>query len=51
MTDDTTVFEVLRKGLDDLSDLCDVVEDKFTVARDAFNEANPQRTDEEAEKS
>jgi len=30
---------VLEKGLDDLMDLCDVVMDKFTVARDDFNAA------------
>jgi len=38
-----SVFEVLRKGLDDLADLCDVVEEKFTAARDEFNTANPDR--------
>ncbi|KAF2484632.1 DNA-directed RNA polymerase [Neohortaea acidophila] len=43
--DDTTVFEVLRKGLEDLSELCDVVEDKFSVARDAFNADNPDRAE------
>jgi DNA-directed RNA polymerase I and III subunit RPAC2 len=26
----------LEKGLDDLMDLCDVVADKFTAAREAF---------------
>ena len=30
------VFDVLRKGLNDLADLCDVVEEKFTEARDQF---------------
>ena len=34
--DGTTAVEALEKGLDDLMDLCDVVSDKFTVARDAF---------------
>ena len=34
--DDTTAIEALEKGLNDLMDLCDVVSDKFTVARDAF---------------
>jgi DNA-directed RNA polymerase I and III subunit RPAC2 len=29
--------EALEKGLDDLMDLCDVVTDKFTIARDNFN--------------
>lgn len=38
-----SVFEVLRKGLDDLSDLCDVVEEKFTTARDEFNATHPDR--------
>jgi len=42
-TDNVSVFDVLRKGLSDLADLCDVVEDKFTVARDEFNTANPDR--------
>jgi DNA-directed RNA polymerase I and III subunit RPAC2 len=36
-----SVYEVLRKGLDDLSDLCDVVVDKFTVSRDEFMATNP----------
>jgi len=43
--DNVSVFEVLRKGLSDLSDLCDVVEDKFTVARDEFNSAHPNRVE------
>lgn len=34
--DNTTAMEALEKGLNDLMDLCDVVSDKFTVARDAF---------------
>jgi DNA-directed RNA polymerase I and III subunit RPAC2 len=38
-TDNTTAVEVLEKGLNDLMDLCDVVSDKFTVARDNFNDA------------
>jgi len=29
--------EVLNKGLDDLMAMCDVIIDKFTVARDDFN--------------
>ncbi|EGP85280.1 uncharacterized protein MYCGRDRAFT_45952, partial [Zymoseptoria tritici IPO323] len=41
--DGVNVMEVLRKGLDDLSDMCDAVEEKFTTARDEFNEANPDR--------
>lgn len=32
----TNVYDALEKGLDDLMDLCDVVTDKFTLARDAF---------------
>ncbi|KAK3713882.1 RNA polymerase subunit AC19 [Vermiconidia calcicola] len=39
--DNVSVFEVLRKGLTDLTDLCDVVEDKFTAARDEFDAAHP----------
>ncbi|EED12461.1 DNA-directed RNA polymerase I and III 14 KDA polypeptide [Talaromyces stipitatus ATCC 10500] len=35
--ENTTAIEALEKGLDDLMDLCDVVTDKFTVARDSFN--------------
>ncbi|KAL4950147.1 DNA-directed RNA polymerase [Aspergillus filifer] len=35
--DNTTATEALEKGLDSLMDLCDVVTDKFTAARDAFN--------------
>ena len=35
-TEGTTVYDALEKGLDDLIDLCDVVETKFTAARDAF---------------
>lgn len=35
--DSTTAVEALEKGLDSLMDLCDVVTDKFTTARDAFN--------------
>ncbi|PYH82357.1 DNA-directed RNA polymerase I and III 14 KDA polypeptide [Aspergillus uvarum CBS 121591] len=35
--DSTTAVEALEKGLDTLMDLCDVVTDKFTVARDEFN--------------
>ncbi|KAL1625861.1 RNA polymerase subunit AC19 [Neofusicoccum ribis] len=35
--DDVSVYDVLEQGLDDLAELCDVVIDKFTVARDEFN--------------
>lgn len=37
MADDISVYDVLEQGLDDLAELCDVVIDKFTVARDEFN--------------
>ncbi|TKA28913.1 hypothetical protein B0A50_03324 [Salinomyces thailandicus] len=37
--DNVSVFDVLRKGLSDLADLCDVVDDKFTASRDEFNAA------------
>lgn len=43
LADDVSVYEVLRKALDDLTDLCDAVEEKFTAARDEYNEANPDR--------
>ncbi|KAL2871290.1 DNA-directed RNA polymerase core subunit RPC19 [Aspergillus lucknowensis] len=33
----TTAIEALEKGLDTLMDLCDVITDKFTTARDEFN--------------
>jgi DNA-directed RNA polymerase I and III subunit RPAC2 len=39
-------MEVLRKGLDDLTDMCDVVEEKFTTSRDEFNKAHPDRVSE-----
>ncbi|KAH9430766.1 RNA polymerase subunit AC19 [Pyricularia oryzae] len=32
----TTAIEALEKGLKDLQELCDVVTDKFTIARDDF---------------
>ncbi|EIT81490.1 DNA-directed RNA polymerase [Aspergillus flavus] len=35
--DTTNAVEALEKGLDSLMDLCDVVTDKFTASRDAFN--------------
>ncbi|KAF1983456.1 DNA-directed RNA polymerase I and III 14 KDA polypeptide [Aulographum hederae CBS 113979] len=35
--DDVNVQDVLDKGLKDLMDLCDVVVEKFTEARDKFN--------------
>jgi len=36
-TDKINVHDVLEKGLDDLSDLCDVVIEKFTAARDEYH--------------
>ena len=41
--DDVSVFDVLKKALDDLTDLCDAVEEKFVESRDVFNEENPDR--------
>ncbi|PYI23251.1 DNA-directed RNA polymerase I and III 14 KDA polypeptide [Aspergillus japonicus CBS 114.51] len=41
--DSTTAVEALEKGLDTLMDLCDVVTDKFTVARDEFNASKVDR--------
>ncbi|KAL1863808.1 RNA polymerase subunit AC19 [Paecilomyces lecythidis] len=41
--DNTTAVEALEKGLDDLMDLCDVVTDKFTTARDEFNATQQDR--------
>ena len=37
-TETPTAFEALEKGFSDLMDLCDVVSEKFTTARDEFNE-------------
>lgn len=39
----TTALEALEKGFNDLMDLCDVVSEKFTAARDQFNEENRNR--------
>ncbi len=44
-TDGTTVYDALAKGLDDLTELCDIVIEKFTAARDAFNEEEMDRTE------
>jgi DNA-directed RNA polymerase I and III subunit RPAC2 len=41
--DSTTAVEALEKGLEALMDLCDVVTDKFTSARDAFNAAQADK--------
>jgi len=35
--ENTTALEALEKGLDDLMDLCEVVTEKFTNARDEFH--------------
>lgn len=42
-TDEITATDALQKGLDDLMDLCDVVTDKFTTARDSFNAAEADK--------
>ncbi|CAG8135286.1 unnamed protein product [Penicillium salamii] len=42
-TDSTTALEALEKGFNDLMDLCDVVTEKFTSARDQFNEESGNR--------
>ncbi|KAI5375820.1 RBP11-like subunits of RNA polymerase [Alternaria alternata] len=34
--DGVSVYTVLEKGLEDLMNMCDVVEQKFTIARDDF---------------
>ena len=36
LADGTTVYDALAKGLDDLMDLCNVVEEKFVAAKDEF---------------
>ncbi|KAJ5166359.1 DNA-directed RNA polymerase I and III subunit [Penicillium canariense] len=41
--DSTTALEALEKGFNDLMDLCDVVTEKFTAARDQFNEENANK--------
>ncbi|EAL85579.1 DNA-directed RNA polymerase I and III 14 KDA polypeptide [Aspergillus fumigatus A1163] len=43
IADSTTAVEALEKGLEALMDLCDVVTDKFTSARDAFNAAQADK--------
>ncbi|EMF11644.1 DNA-directed RNA polymerase I and III 14 KDA polypeptide [Sphaerulina musiva SO2202] len=39
--DNVSVFEVLRKGLQDLEDMCDVIEEKFVASRDEFKISHP----------
>jgi len=34
--DDVNAMDVLEKGLQDLMDLCDVITDNFTAAKDEF---------------
>lgn len=41
--DTTTALEALEKGFNDLMDLCDVVTEKFTAARDQFKEDRANR--------
>ncbi|KAK5000249.1 RNA polymerase subunit AC19 [Elasticomyces elasticus] len=38
--DGASVYDILEDGLKNLMDLCDVVTEKFTAARDEFNEKN-----------
>jgi len=40
--DEVSAYDVLEKGLTDLSNLCDVVVDKFTTSRDDYNALNPK---------
>lgn len=37
-TDGVSVYAVLEKGLQDLMDMCDIVEDKFRAAREDFKD-------------
>jgi len=39
--DKVNVQDILEKGLDDLSDLCDVVIEKFETAREDYHKKNP----------
>ncbi|KAK1149892.1 RNA polymerase subunit AC19 [Aspergillus melleus] len=41
--DTTTAVEALENGLESLMDLCDVVTDKFTTARNTFKAAEADR--------
>jgi DNA-directed RNA polymerase I and III subunit RPAC2 len=43
VSDSTTALEALEKGFNDLMDLCDVVTEKFTAARDQFNAESENR--------
>lgn len=36
--DNVSVYDVLKRGLEDLMDLCDVVLDKFTAAKADFEQ-------------
>ncbi|KAF2731101.1 DNA-directed RNA polymerase I and III 14 KDA polypeptide [Polyplosphaeria fusca] len=40
--DNVSVYDVLEKGLNDLMEMCDVVMDKFTIAREDFQAAMQQ---------
>lgn len=35
-SDGASVYTVLEKGLQDLMDMCDIVQEKFVIARDEF---------------
>lgn len=37
LPDDVNVHEVLQKGLSDLMDLCDAVQEKFETAKEAYS--------------
>lgn len=36
-TDGANVYDILEKGLQDLMDMCDVVTEKFIIAREEFS--------------
>jgi hypothetical protein len=40
--DKANVQDILEKGLDDLSDLCDVVIEKFETAQEEYHKLNPR---------
>ncbi|KAJ4302783.1 RNA polymerase subunit AC19 [Kalmusia sp. IMI 367209] len=40
--DGASVYTVLEKGLQDLMDMCDIVQEKFVIARDEFKENKMQ---------
>lgn len=42
LAEGTTVWDALAKGMDDLMDLCNVVEEKFVQARNDFEQDRMQ---------